>query len=109
MIRNTDGNEMIMIRGQCYPIIRLHKIYDMETNITRLTDGIVIQIEYGDMTGCIFADKLIGEQQVVVKPFPIFLNKYNIKNYGLSGCTILGDGSISLILDANSLLRFYER
>lgn len=109
VIHNTDGSEMIMIRGECYPVIRLHQIYNMETEITQLTDGIVIQIEYGDMTGCIFADKLIGEQQVVVKPFPLFLNKYNIKNHGLSGCTILGDGSISLILDANSLLRFYER
>jgi Chemotaxis protein histidine kinase and related kinases len=41
---------------------------------------------------------------VVVKPFPNFLNKYSVKKIGLSGCTILGDGSISLILDANNLL-----
>ena len=53
---------------------------------------------------CIFADRLIGEQQVVVKPFPAYLNKYNIKGEGLSGCTIMGDGSISLIIDTNTLI-----
>ena len=53
---------------------------------------------------CIFADKLIGEQQVVVKPFPAYLNKYNIKGEGPSGCTIMGDGSISLIIDTNTLI-----
>ena len=49
-------------------------------------------------------DELIGEQQVVVKPFPAYLNKYNIKDQGLSGCTIMGDGSISLIIDTNTLI-----
>lgn len=109
VIHNTDGAEMIMLRGECYPIIRLHSLFGIETSITELTDGIVIQIENGTQVGCIFADELIGEQQVVVKPFPIFLKHYNIKECGLSGCTILGDGSISLILDANNLLSVYER
>lgn len=109
VIHNTDGAEMIMLRGECYPIIRLHQLFGIETSTTELTDGIVIQIENGTQVGCIFADELIGEQQVVVKPFPIFLKRYNIKECGLSGCTILGDGSISLILDANNLLSVYER
>ena len=52
----------------------------------------------------IFADKLIGEQQVVVKPFPKYLARYDIKGEGLSGCTIMGDGSISLIIDTNTLI-----
>ena len=109
IIYNTDGTEMIMLRGECFPVIRLHQIFDIEAKHTDLMEGIVLQIEYGDKMGCIFADELIGEQQVVVKPFPQFLNKYNIKNCGLSGCTILGDGSISLILDANTLLNYFER
>lgn len=45
---------------------------------------------------------------MVVKPFPKFLAKYEIKQMGISGCTILGDGSISLILDANNLLNSYH-
>lgn len=95
---------MIMIRGECYSIIRLHELFGIPTEITDLQEGIVIQVENSRSIACIFADELLGEQQVVVKPFPIFLNKYGIKSTGLSGCTILGDGSISLILDANNLI-----
>ncbi len=109
LIHNTDGTEMIMLYGQCYPLIRLHELYGIETSVTNIFDGIVILIEYGEKECCIFADELLGEQQVVVKPFPVFLNKYDIKGYGLSGCTILGDGNISLIMDANSLLHLNER
>ena len=61
-------------------------------------------MESGNNIACIFADELIGEQQVVVKPFPHFLSKYNLKERGLSACTILGNGSISLILDVRSIL-----
>lgn len=104
IIYNTDGTEMIMLRGTCYPLIRLHRIFDCETQVTDLMEGIIIQVESGNHVACIFADELLGEQQVVVKPFPPFLGKYAIKQLGLSGCSILGDGSISLILDANNLL-----
>ncbi len=52
---------------------------------------------------CLFVDELIGEQQVVVKPLPNFINDFGIKEYGISGCTILGDGSISIILDVSSI------
>ncbi len=104
ILHNTDGTEMIMLSGECFPLIRLHQLYNIPTEITDLHDGIVILIENGENVACIFADELLGEQQVVVKPFPTFLNKYALKQIGLSGCSILGDGSISLILDANNLL-----
>ncbi|MDE7038213.1 MAG: chemotaxis protein CheW, partial [Lachnospiraceae bacterium] len=48
-------------------------------------------------------DELLGEQQVVVKPLSPFLGNFNIKNSGIGGCTILGDGNISLILDIGNL------
>ncbi|MGL5973040.1 MAG: chemotaxis protein CheW [Oscillospiraceae bacterium] len=104
ILKDTDGLEMIMTRGECYPILRLHKLYEIDDSISNLSDGILIIIESTNKNICIFVDELIGEQQVVVKPFPTYLSKYNIKNYGLAGCAILGDGGISLILDANSLL-----
>ena len=47
--------------------------------------------------------RLLGEQQVVVKPLPAYLNNFNIKDSGISGCTILGDGNISIILDVLNL------
>lgn len=104
LLTDTDGSEMIMLRGDCFPIIRLHQIYNIYTEITNLEDGIFIQVENDNKTACVFVDQLIGEQQVVVKPFPPFLNRYNLKDSGLSGCTIMGDGSISLILDINNFL-----
>ncbi len=104
VITNVDGSEMIMLRGECYPIIRLHNVFQIDTNTTEATDGIFIQVESMNSRACIFADELLGEYQVVVKPFPTFFNKYNLKEQGLSGCSILGDGTISLILDTNGLL-----
>ena len=107
LILDTNGHEMIMVRGECYSIIRLHGIYEIPDTKTEFAEGIMILIENDQKAACLFADELLGEQQVVVKPFPVFLNKYNIKENGLAGCTILGDGSISLILDANNLLNKY--
>ena len=104
LLNDTNNNEMIMIRGVCYPILRMHEKFDIETEVTDLEDGILLLVETDNKAVCIFADKLIGEQQVVVKPFPKYLSRYNIKNRGLSGCTIMGDGSISLIIDTNSLI-----
>ena len=104
VLRDTKNNEMIMIRGVCYPILRMHEKFAIDTEITNLEDGILLLVETDNKSVCIFADKLIGEQQVVVKPFPAYLNKYNIKGEGLSGCTIMGDGSISLIIDTNTLI-----
>ncbi len=103
-LSDTDNNEMIMIRGVCYPILRLHEAFGIETEVTDLVEGILLLVENDNKSMCIFADKLIGEQQVVVKPFPKYLSRYNIKSKGLSGCTIMGDGSISLIIDTNTLI-----
>jgi len=104
ILRDTGGNEMIMIRGVCYPILRMHEKFGIDTEVTDLQDGILLLVETENKSVCIFADKLIGEQQVVVKPFPKYLSRYNIKGEGLSGCTIMGDGSISLIIDTNTLI-----
>ncbi len=104
LLNDTGGKEMIMIRGVVYPILRLHEKFMIETEVTELEDGILLLVETNNKSMCIFADRLIGEQQVVVKPFPKYLARYNIKDEGLSGCTIMGDGSISLIIDTNLLI-----
>lgn len=103
IIHDSDGNEMIMVRGQCHPIIRLHEIYGVRTDIDQLDQGILIMVEHNEKSLCIFADKLLGQQQVVVKALPNYI-KSTKKITGLGGCTILGDGSISLILDIEGLL-----
>lgn len=104
VITDTNGCEMIMIRGVCYPILRLHDKLSLDTGCRAFEDGILILVESDGKSVCLFADKLIGEQQVVVKPFPQYLAPYDLKGHGLSGCTIMGDGSISLIVDVNSII-----
>ncbi|TGE39081.1 chemotaxis protein CheA [Desulfosporosinus fructosivorans] len=105
VIVDPDNNEMMMVRGQCYPILRLHDIYRVQTEVTHLTDGIIVMVEQDDKTLCIFADGLIGQQQVVVKALPEYIRNTK-KVRGLAGCTLLGDGSISLILDIAGLIAF---
>lgn len=105
VIIDPDGIEMIMVRGQCYPVLRLHEIYKVRTGITNFSEGIIIIIEQDDKTLCVFADELLGQQQVVVKALPEYIRYVrNVK--GLAGCTLLGDGSISLILDMAGLMSF---
>ncbi len=104
IIHNPEHGEMILIREKCYKIIRLHEYFDINTDITNIEDGILIFVESGNNSACLFVDQIIGEQQVVVKPLPIILNKYNLKESGIYGCSILGDGSINLILDVGNLV-----
>ena len=104
IVKNTNGAEMIMIRGECYPIYRLHKVFGIGDSQKPFTDGLLIHVESGNGNACFFADELLGEYQVVVKPFPVLFNHYGLKKMGLSGCSILGDGSISLIIDAATLI-----
>ncbi len=104
IIHDTQQGEMIMMRGVCYPILRLHDKFNLETEIKNFEEGIILLIEADNKSVCLFADELVGEQQVVVKPFPAYLSQYDIKREGLSGCTIMGDGRISLIIEVNNLI-----
>lgn len=102
IISDTEGSEMIMVRGLCYPIIKLHEHYSLKTEIKNYEEGILIMVEEDDRSCCLFADELLGQQQVVVKSLPNYIKKGR-KVKGLGGCTLLGDGSISLILDVGEL------
>lgn len=103
IIIDPDGNEMIMFRGECFAIVRLHRIFGIETKVETFEDGIMIMIEDDGRMIAVFADHLVGEQQAVVKPIPNFITERIGQIYGISGCTLLGDGSISLIIDVKSL------
>jgi len=107
LITDPHGNEMIMVRGECYPILRIHVRYHVPTNTTQLTDGILIMVEQDGRGLCIFVDELVGQQQVVVKALPPYIRGFNTVE-GISGCTLLGDGDISLILDVQGLLKMKE-
>ncbi len=103
LLKDPDGREMIMVRGSCYPIFRIHREFGVQADTADLKQGIFLMIEQDNKCLCLFADELIGQQQVVVKPLPAYMkNKRNVE--GLAGCTLLGDGSISLILNVGGLI-----
>lgn len=103
ILRDIEGNEMIMVRGECYAVLRLHRQWKVESSVSQLPDGILMMVEQDGKKRCIFVDKLVGRQQVVVKALPTYLKKTPLARC-LSGLTLLGDGSISLILDAGWLV-----
>ncbi len=100
MIHEPNGDEFVMIRGDCFPVIRLGRWYGLEEYQESVEDGVMLILEVEDRKICLLVDKLVGEQEIVVKPIPSYIKKVR----GLSGCTQLGDGSIALILDAPGLV-----
>ncbi|MBR3560028.1 MAG: chemotaxis protein CheA [Oscillospiraceae bacterium] len=103
IIQDETHGEMIKIVDNFYSIVRANRFYNIDNAAETFDDGVLLWVESGDNSFCLFVDKLIGEQQVVVKPFPEYINNFGIKNSGISGCTILGDGSISIILDVANI------
>lgn len=96
---DPDGNELVVVRGDTHKIIRLNDKYGIDSGERNIQDGILVMIESDMKQTLLFADKIIEEQQVVVKNLPDLINPID----GISGCTLLGDGQISMILDPSNL------
>ncbi len=94
-----DGKEILRLRDEMVPIVRLYDVFSQTPDSERLKDGILIVAEDSGHSFAIFVDEIIGQQQTVIKGLPDYVGKAN----GFSGCTILGDGSVSLIIDIGSL------
>lgn len=103
IIHDAVHGEMIKVMDNFYSIVRAKDFFQMEEGFDDFNKGILLWVESGDRSFCLFVDELVGEQQVVVKPLPNYVNEFGIKNFGVSGCTILGDGNISIILDIVNL------
>ncbi len=104
LVIDPNGNELIIIHGESYPIVRLSERFGVSSAVTELTEGILMRVETDNKTACLFADELIGEVQAVVQPLPPYIAKQMSDTKGLAGCTLMGDGTISLILNINGLL-----
>lgn len=100
LIQEPNGDEYVMIRGECYPILRLSEKYHLEDAVEKVEDGVMLLLEYEGISLCVLIDEIIGTQEIVVKPIPAYVKKV----HGISGCTQLGDGSIALILDVSGLV-----
>lgn len=100
LIQQPNGQEFVMIRGEGYPVLRIGEWYRLTNYKANTSEGMLVLVEAEKKTICLFVDRLIGNQEIVVKPIPDYIRKVK----GLTGCTQLGDGSIALILDAAGLV-----
>ncbi|HSI46229.1 MAG TPA: chemotaxis protein CheW, partial [Methylophilus sp.] len=95
----TGEGLMVHVRGEYLPIIALHALFNHPTEITTPTDGVLLILEADGKKSALFVDRLVGQQQVVIKSL-----ETNFKRIpGVSGATIMGDGSVALILDVPAI------
>lgn len=97
----TGEGRMVHVRGEYLPIIALHSLFNHATDITDPTQGVLVLLESDGKKSALFVDRLVGQQQVVIKSLETNFKKIP----GVSGATIMGDGSVALILDVTALIQ----
>ena len=99
-IKLVENKEVINLRGTVIPLIRLTEVLDVESTRSPEDNLIVVIVKKGDKMAGLVIDELIGQQEIVIKSLGKYIKQYKF----ISGATILGDGEVALILDANALL-----
>ena len=99
-IKYVHAKEVINLRGSVIPLIRLRDVLDIPGEAEESDTIIVVIVRKGDKLAGLVVDSLIGQMEIVIKS----LGKYININRMISGATILGDGSVALIIDANTLV-----
>ena len=92
--------ETFKLRNEHLPIIRLHNVFGGEPRTTDLCEGLLVVVESDGRKIGLFVDELKGQQQVVIKSLEVNYKRIE----GISGATILGDGSVALIVDIPGLI-----
>lgn len=105
-VRRLDENaRVIEVRGEYLPLVELHREFSIADACTQVSQGIVVVLEGDGGHFALLVDDLIGQQQIVVKNLETHYRKVT----GVSAATILGDGSVALILDVVALARSTRR
>lgn len=99
-IKYVHAKEVIHLRGSVIPLIRLRELLDVPGEPEESDTIVVVIVRKGDKLAGLVVDSLIGQMEIVIKS----LGKYISINKMISGATILGDGSVALIIDANTLV-----
>ena len=97
----TGQGRMVQVRGEYLPIIALHALFNMPTEITDPCQGVLVLIEAQGKKAALFVDTLVGQQQVVIKSLETNFRRIN----GVSGATIMGDGTVALIIDVPTIIK----
>ncbi len=93
--------EVYQLRSDYLPIIRLYEVFGVEPDKRSLDDGLLVVVEGDSKKGGLLVDELLGQQQVVIKSLETNFRRVE----GLSGATILGDGTVALIVDVAGVVR----
>lgn len=99
-VKLVENREVISLRGSVIPIIRLSNELDIESSKAPDENIMVVIVKKGERLAGLVVDELIGQQEIVIKSLGKYISKCRI----ISGATILGDGEVALILDANALI-----
>ncbi len=99
-IKYVHAKEVINLRGNVIPLIRLRELLDVPGEPEESDNIVIVIVRKGDKLAGLVVDNLIGQMEIVIKS----LGKYININRMISGATILGDGSVALIIDANTLV-----
>ncbi len=107
MLNKVAGKgETFRLRNEYLPVIRMRSIFNVHSgNPTKSKEGVLVVVEGQGELCCLLVDELLGQQQVVIKSLEANYRRVE----GVSGATILGDGSVALILDVPGLVRFSIR
>ncbi len=100
-IKYVEAKEVIHLRGQVIPIIRLDNLLGIEKSGEEPESLVVVVVAKGDKLVGLVVDNLIGQQEIVIKSLGKFITN---EDKIISGATILGDGEVALILDVNTLM-----
>lgn len=98
-LKNIRNEKLLWIREQYWPMVALHQMMDIDDAVTSATQGIVVLVESSKKRYGIQVDSILGQQQVVIKS----LERHYRKIPGLAGATIMGDGTVAMILDADAV------
>lgn len=93
--------EVYRLRDDYLPVLRLYEIFNIQADANELTDGLLVVVEGDGQKAGVFVDELLAQQQVVIKSLESNYRRVD----GISGATILGDGSVALIMDVPGLIR----
>ena len=99
-IKYVEAQEVIHLRGNVIPLVRLDKILDINDGQEDPETLTVVIVKKGDNLAGLVVDNLMGQQEIVIKALGNYINNNKL----ISGATILGDGEVALILDVNTLM-----
>jgi two-component system, chemotaxis family, sensor kinase CheA len=97
--------EVFRFRDEYLPVVRLHEVFGATPRAQKLEEGLLVVVEADGRRVGLFVDELLGQQQAVVKSLEANYRRVE----GISGATILGDGSVALILDVPGLIRIAQQ